>query len=348
MNSLVGVERQRLALGEFRLIDGRTLPQLVLAFETYGRLALDGRNAILVTHGYTSNAHAAGRYAAADPQSGWWDGVIGPGKAIDTDRFFVVSSNMLGSSYGSTGPGSIDPRTGRPYGPDFPEIELADIVAAQHRLLRTLGVGHLLAVAGVSYGGFQAFQWGISFPDFVDGLCAVCSAPRGRGPTAVEQTTATLASDPRWNGGRFYDTGGVFETLRGLRLRTLTQYGYQQVLSERLADAAERDAALERLATDWAREFDANSLLTLGRAAARFDVEAQFSRLRAKLLYVLSTTDKLFPPTLAPEIMGKLRAAGVEAEYFALESAHGHVASTSEPEKWSPALRRFLARLAGA
>jgi len=343
--SLIGVEKQRLTIGELRLVSGATLPQVTLAFETYGRLAAGGRNAILVTHGYTSSAHAAGRYGAADPQPGWWDGVIGPGKAIDTDRFFVVCSNMLGSSYGSTGPASINARTGRPYGPDFPEIELADIVAAQRLLLKALGVTHLIAVAGVSYGGFQAFQWGVSFPDFVDGLCAVCSAPQGRGPDTVAQTTAALAADPHWNGGRYYDTGGVFETMRALRSQTLSRYGYRESLAERFPDPAARDAELQRLAADWASEFDANSLLTLGRAAARFDVTAEFSRLRAKVLYVLSATDKLFPPALAPEVMAKLRASGVDAEYAALESTHGHVASSSEPDKWAPALRRFLARV---
>jgi homoserine O-acetyltransferase/O-succinyltransferase len=257
----------------------------------------------------------------------------------------VICSNMLGSSYGSTGPASTDPRTGLPYGPDFPEIELADIVTAQRRLVQALGVVHLIAVAGVSYGGFQAFQWGVSFPEFVDGLCIVCSAPQGRGPSAVQQTAATLAADPLWNGGRFYETGGVFETMRALRLRTLMQYGYQEALGERVAEASAREAELQRLAATWAREFDANSLLTLGRASARFDVEPEFAKLRAKVLYVLSTSDKLFPPTLAPEVMAKLRAAGVDADYFALESTHGHVASTSEPDKWAPALRRFLSRI---
>lgn len=347
MNSLVGVEKQRLLIGEFRLASGATLPQVALAFETYGRLAADGRNAILVTHGYTSSAHAAGRYSAADAQPGWWDGAIGPGKAIDTERFFVVCSNMLGSSYGSTGPASIDPRTGRPYGPEFSEIELEDIVAAQRRLLEALGVRHLIAVAGVSYGGFQAFQWCVSFPDFVDGLCAVCSAPQGRGPDTVAQTAAALAADPNWKQGRYYETAGVFETMRALRLRTLMRYGYREALSERLPDPASREATLHRMAADWAREFDANSLLVLGRAAARFDVTADFSRIRARLLYVLSSTDTLFPPTLAPEVMAKLRAADVAAEYAALDSTHGHVASSTEPDKWTPALRRFLARLCG-
>ena len=345
MSDLIGVERQRLALGEQRLVGGAVLPQVALAFETYGRLAADGGNAILITHGYTSSAHAAGRYEADDPQPGWWDGVIGPGKAIDTERYFVLCSNMLGSSFGSTGPASIDPRTGRAYGPDFPEIELADIVTAQRRLLESLGIRHLVAVAGVSYGGFQAFQWGVSFPEFADGLVVVCSAPLGRGPDTVAQTAAVLANDPNWHGGRYYESGGVFETMRALRLRTLSNYGYREALARRIPDPEERDLALAQLAADWARQFDANSLLVLGRAAARFDVTAELSRLRAKILYVLSTTDTLFPPSLGPEVMTRLRAAGVEAEHLRLESTHGHIASSSDAEKWAPALRRFIAGL---
>jgi len=345
MTSLTGVTRQSFDLGEFRLRNGALLPRTVLAYETYGRLALDGRNAVLVTHGYTSSAHAAGRYTAADAQPGWWDGAIGPGKVIDTDGYFVVCSNMLGSSYGSTGPASVDPRTGTPYGPNFPEIELADIVTAQRHLLQALGVKHLVAVAGVSYGGFQAFQWGIEFPDFMDGLCVVCSAPSGRGPAAVEETAAALARDPNWNGGRYYETGGIHRTLQAMRLATLRRYGYAEALASRYPDARARDTAMQALAADWATTFDGNSLLTLERAAARFDVLSQLAKIRAKLLYVLSTTDELFPPSLAPQVMAALASAGVDATYWELKSAHGHVASSSEPENWTPALKMLLESL---
>src|SRR2546428_12426860 len=127
----------------FKLDSGRVLPEMSLAYETYGRLGPDGRNAILVTHGFTSSHHAAGKYAYTDATPGWWDGLIGPGKAIDTDRYFVVSSNMLGSSYGSTAPASKNPTTGKPYGPDFPDITLRGIVGAQKVLLEGLGVQHL-------------------------------------------------------------------------------------------------------------------------------------------------------------------------------------------------------------
>ncbi len=171
----------------FKLESGQALPELTLAYETYGRLGSDGRNVILVTHGFTGNHRAAGK-DPADPTAGWWDGLIGPGKAIDTDRYFVVSSNMLGSSFGSTGPASVNPGTGKPYGPDFPDITLRDIIGAQKLLLDSLGVRHLVAVAGPSYGGYQAFQWAVTYPTFMRGIVPVVSAPKGSGGDAAVKT----------------------------------------------------------------------------------------------------------------------------------------------------------------
>ena len=158
------VEDRFFTLRNFPLTDGTIMPEAMIAYETYGRLAPDGRNAILCTHGYTGSHHFAGRSPANGNQPGSWDGLIGPGKAIDTDKLFVVASNMLGSSFGSTNAGTINPQTGQAYGPDFPNITIRDIVAAQKTLLDHLGVRHLLAVAGPSYGGYQAFQWAVAYP----------------------------------------------------------------------------------------------------------------------------------------------------------------------------------------
>src|SRR5262245_18543777 len=171
----------------FKLESGQVLPELMLAYETYGRLAPDRRNGILVTHRFTGNHCAASAPTPAMPTAGWWCGLIGAGKAIDTDRYFVVSSNMLGSSYGSTAPAATNPATGRPYGPDFPDITLPDIVGAQKALLDSLGVQHLVAVAGPSFGGYQAFQWAVSYPTFMRGVVPVVSAPKGGGGEAAVQ-----------------------------------------------------------------------------------------------------------------------------------------------------------------
>ena len=171
------VEDRFFTLRNFPLTDGTVMPETTIAYESYGRPAPDGRNAILCTHGYTGSHHFAGRNPANGNQPGSWDGLIGPGKAIDTDKLFVVASNMLGSSFGSTNAGSINPQTGEAYGPDFPNITIRDIVAAQKALLDHLGVRHLVAVAGPSYGGYQAFQWAVAYPDFMDAIAPVNTAP---------------------------------------------------------------------------------------------------------------------------------------------------------------------------
>ncbi len=160
---------------DFRVSGGEVLPEVTIAYCTRGRLAPDGRNAILVTHGYTSSHRMIVPGGASS--EGAWSTLVGPGAAIDTDRYYVVCSNMLGSSYGSTNAASIDPRTGRPYGSRFPAITVADIVTAQKLLLDHLGVTHLRAVVGPSYGGFQAFQWAVTFPDFMDGIVPVVTSP---------------------------------------------------------------------------------------------------------------------------------------------------------------------------
>ncbi len=329
----------------FRLASGRVLPELTLTYETYGRLAADGRNAILVTHGFTSSQHAAGRYTPAGPV-GWWDGLIGPGKAIDTDRYFVISSNMLGSSYGSTGPASVNPATGRPYGPDFPDITVRDIVEAQRLLLSGLGVTRLVAVAGPSYGGIQAFQWAVTYPDFLLGVVAVVSAPKMRSDLEpVEAIVARFAADPNWNGGWHYDRGGIPATLTRVRVETLLLYGFNEVLAASLPDPAQREARIRQMAESWAREFDPNSMVVLRRALVGFDTERDLSRIRAKVLYVLSRTDTLFPASLAPDVMDKLARAGVSARYYEIDSEFGHAASGFEWTKWDPTLREFLTSL---
>jgi homoserine O-acetyltransferase len=306
----VGVEKRMFTMKNFTLESGQSLSEMTLAYEAYGRLARDGRNAILITHGFTSSHHAAGTYGASDPQPGFWDGLIGPGKAIDTDRYFVVSSNMLGSSYGSTAPRSTNPVTGKPYGPEFPVITLRDIVGAQKALLDELGVRHLVAVAGPSFGGYQAFQWAVTYPDHMSGIVPVVTAPKGSGGEQALQTLiAQLAGDPGWNGGWYYDRGGIPTTLGAMRIDTLTRYGFNEILAARFPDAEARRAEIRRMAVQWARDFDANSLVALRRASVRFDAERDFGKMRAKVLYVLSRIDKLFPPSIAPGVMDKLAPA---------------------------------------
>ncbi len=342
------VEDRFFTLRDFPLATGATMREATIAYETYGRLAPDGRNAVLITHGFTSGHHAAGRNPANNNQPGSWDGLIGPGKAFDTDRLFVIASNMLGSSYGSTNGASINPATGRPYGSDFPDIRLADIVAAQKRLLDALGVKHLVAVAGPSYGGYQAFRWAVAYPDFIDGIVPVNTAPWASANTGqqYEEMRARLATDPDWNDGRYYGRGGECKAvLTEIRIETLKRYGIEASLKPRFPEAAAREVAIRELAANWAKGWDANSLLILRRALLGFDARPDFNKIKAKVLYVLCRTDALFPPKIAPAVIEALAAARVEARYFEIDSELGHSSSGPEFRKWEPPLREFLAPL---
>jgi homoserine O-acetyltransferase/O-succinyltransferase len=342
-NTLQGVEHKSMNLGKFTLESSQVLPEVTIAYETYGQLATDGRNAILITHGYTSNHHAAGRYRPSDTQPGWWDRLIGPGKAIDTTRFFVVSSNALGSCYGTTGPASVNPATDKPYGPEFPDITMRDIVTVQRQLLARLGVTHLVAVAGPSMGGRQAFQWAVTYPDFVDGVVPVASSPKGLGKDdAVQNLIRRLSADPNWNNGWYYERGGITPTLTAIRMETLRRYGIDAVLGSSHPDLEEREARIRRQAATWAHQFDAHSLVVLRKASVRFDAQRDFGAIKSKVLYVLSRTDQLFPPTMGARVMGRLQAAGIDATYVEIDSDFGHLASGREAEQWAPALQRFL------
>jgi homoserine O-acetyltransferase/O-succinyltransferase len=338
------VEERSFTIANFRLQNGAVMPEAKIAYEAYGRLAVDGRNAVLITHGYTSSHHAAGRNPENGNLPGWWDGLIGPGKAIDTDKLFVVSSNMLGSSFGSTNGASINPQTGKPYGPDFPPITVRDIVAAEKALLDALGVRHLVAVAGPSYGGYQAFQWAVAYPDFIDAIVPVVTAPKAQN---VEQSLAELqtrlATDPEWYGGRYYDRGGAKTVLTELRAEMLKRNGIEAALAPRYPDREAREAEIRKQAVDWARRWDTNSLVILRRGTIGYDTVRDFAKIKAKVLYVLCRTDRLFPPSIAPGVMDALAAAGVEACYFEIDSDLGHSASGPEHAQWSPALREFLA-----
>ncbi|HEX3758956.1 MAG TPA: alpha/beta fold hydrolase [Kofleriaceae bacterium] len=330
------------SIGDLALRHGGVLRDARLAYVARGTLAPDGRNAVLLTHGYTSSHQFADGGAAAE---GSWSLLIGPGRPIDTDRFFVVSSNMLGSSFGSTGPASLDPATGRPYGPDFPRLTLADIVAAQRRLLEGLGVRQLAAVVGPSYGGFQAFAWGVEHPDFVRAIAPITTAPRVAGAIDLAPTRARLAADPAWNGGR-YAAGALVDTMTALREDTLRRYGIDAALAAYLPDPATRPEALRAIARRWAEVFDPHALFVLGDAANEFDATPELARLRARVLFVLSTTDALFPPAIAPPVMAALHAAGVEATYEELDSPYGHMAPGLDAAKWAPALARLMASVA--
>jgi homoserine O-acetyltransferase len=328
---------------DFRLKSGIVMPAVTIAYRTLGVLAPDRNNVVLVTHGNTSGPQMID--PGGSTGEGSWNGIVGPGKAVDTNRFFAICPNMLGSSYGSTNAASIDPVTGRPYGPRFPDITVSDIVATQRALLDRLGIDRLVAIVGPSYGGFQAFQWAVDHPGMMKGIAPIVTSPlvpRERSEGNVERLLATLSKDPNWNGGDYYDRGGVQETMTQIRIATLKTYGIETRLKDTMSDPAAIEAAIRGEASAWAEGFDANSLIILAKALRGFDVTAQFGRIKSRVLYVLSRTDKLFPPEIAPGVMQGLKAAGVDADYFLLDSDYGHSASGRDAHKWAPRLKQFM------
>lgn len=337
-------------LGSLQLRSGAVLPEVDVAYATYGQLAPGGDNAILVTHGYTAShrmlAHGDG------VAEGSWAPLIGPGRVLDTDRYFIVCSNMLGSCYGTTGPASIDPRTGRRYGPAFPDITLQDIVRVQHRLLGRLGIRHLRAVVGPSYGGFQALQWALDHPAQVGAVAAVVSAPFLPPSPHMDLPTlmAALSADPGWNGGRYAEqkgenqgeNPGVQATLRGLRQATLQAYGMDEVLrAQGVLDAGQRQARIEAMARAWAAEFDAHALIVLLKAALAFDVRPDLHRLRCPVLHVTARTDLLFPPDAVRDTLAAV-GSPAPSRYLEMDTPFGHQASGPAHALWSGALRDLL------
>ena len=327
---------------DFRLASGVVLPELLQSHVALGTLNDSGDNAVIVLHGLTTGPSMLNPDAFA--AEGAWSDLVGPGRAIDTDRFFVVCPNALGSSYGTTGPASIDPRTGRPYGPTFPDVTVGDMIHAQKRLLDHYGVTRLVAAAGPSMGGYQAFEWGVAYPDFVQRVAAAVTCPYHRSKIASEiALREALAAAPAWRDGQYVDTpGSMVPTMRTMRIATLKRYGIESELTATLPDPSAREAAIDRLATDWAAAFDANALLTLTRACDRFDVRPRLHDMRAPLLYVNSRTDIGFPPELAAEVMPLFQAAGIQARYIELDSDKGHLASGADAALWSDDLARFL------
>src|ERR1044071_9435187 len=255
MADLANIESKLFTAREFRLENGHSQPVLELAYETYGTLSPAKDNAVLVVHGYTSSHHAAGRNAkgkqgrgVADGSVGWFDALIGPGKAVDTNHHYVISVNALGSAHGSSGPNTIDPRTNKPYGPTFPAISMRDMVASQKLLVDSLGLKSLVAVIGPSMGGFQSFQWAASYPGFMKAIVPSVTAPRSPGGLdRLEGLQKRLASDPNWNGGWYYENGGIPATLEQIRYETLLNYGQN-----------EADARIA--AKSWAKIYDGDLL----------------------------------------------------------------------------------------
>ncbi len=342
------------------LDSGETLPLLRVAYETYGTLNSEGTNAILVCHALTGSAHAGDTIAEDGP--GWWNGIIGSGKGLDTNRHFVVCSNILGSCYGTTGPTSVDPSTGELYGPEFPLVTVRDMVRAQYALLRKLGIRKLQLVIGGSLGGMQVLEWAILFPDFVEAIAPIATAAAHSAWCIGfdEAQRLAITSDPTWNGGRYEQQPA--EGLAIARMIAMISYRSQTSFEKRFgreqtggdekkpllfADQPygfQVESYLRYQGEKLVGRFDANTYITLTRAMDSHDVgrgrgsvREALASIRARALCVGITSDILYPPEEQREI-----AAGIPgSRYATIDSPHGHDAFLIEFEQLNVLLRRF-------
>jgi len=353
--------------GPFTMRIGGVLPQVDVAYETWGRLSPRKDNVLLLVTGLSPGAHA--RSAAEDLSPGWWEDMVGPGQAIDTDRFHVVCVNSLGSPHGSTGPASVDPRTGKLYRLTFPVLTIEDIASAAHEALSALGLPRVRAVVGPSMGGMTALAYCMLFADEVDALVCVSGAARAL-PFAIALRSVqreAVRSDPDWRSGEYDPPGPV----NGLRIaRKLGLITYRSALEWRERFGRERvgtrepgegvfgiefeiEAYLETNARKFAGTFDANCYLYLSRCMDLFDaaehggsVEAGLGRIQAPDVLVIGVeTDFLFPIDQQEEIAAVLRRAGRNVRFAALPSIQGHDSFLVDTDRFSPVIAEFLSQI---
>jgi homoserine O-acetyltransferase len=350
----------------FVLENGQTLPEVVTCYETYGRLNEAGDNAVLITHGITGSSHAAGRYRPDSPYAGYWEELIGPGKAIDTDRYFVIAPNSLGGCRGTTGPSSVDPRTGRPYALRFPIITIRDMVRAQKPLLDHLGVKRLALVTGGSMGGMQALEWAVTYPESVAAVAAIATNARqsAQGIAFNECARRAIMLDPRWNKGDYYGFEPPNDGLALARMIGTITYLSDPIMEQMFGrkpfaqrNAREHDLHarfdVERyLHSEGAllvKRFDANTYLYVSRAIDLHDIsrgygslENAYKRIQARLLLVGIRSDILFYPYVLREMHAHLVALGKDSTYWEMDSEYGHDAFLVEQQKLAEPLRAFL------
>ena len=354
----------------FALDSGTTLSDVTIAFETWGTLNDDASNAVLLCHAWTGDSHAAGAAGRGHADDGWWNAMVGPGRPIDTDRYFVVCSNVLGGCQGSTGPASPHPDDGAAYGSRFPVVTIRDMVRAQARLADALGVRRWLSVVGGSMGGMQALEWAVMYPRRVGGLVAIATCMQ-----ATAQQIAwggigrqAIRLDPRWDGGDYYDHPPGEGPAEGLSIaRQIAQVTFRSdnVFTDRFgrdfsgrAEAGgvlgmwqqyEVERYLEHHGTKIVRRFDANSYLAIGKAMDLHDIargrgslDQAVSRIQVPTMAVGIWSDMLYPAYQQRQIHEAVTLNGVESEYHEIDSPHGHDAFLINGDQFAAPIDRFL------
>ncbi|HEX9616303.1 MAG TPA: homoserine O-acetyltransferase [Anaerolineales bacterium] len=351
------------------LESGESLGPVTLAFETYGQLNAGRSNAILILHALSGDAHAAGFHSTTDHTPGWWDDCIGPGKAFDTNKYFVICSNILGGCQGSTGPSSINPRTGRHYGLSFPFVTVADMVDAQRYLVDDLGIEKLLAVAGGSMGGMQVLQWAVRYPDRIRAALPIATSAR-HSPMLIafsEVGRQAIYADPHWNEGNYYagprpNTGLALARMIG-HITYLSEesmhhkFGRRLQARERFGFDFDTDFAVEGYlrarGNGFTGRFDANSYLYITKAMDYFDLcnghanlaQAFSNSTGIRYLVVSFSSDWLYPAYHSKDLVGALTSAGADVTYCNIQSSWGHDAFLLEVETLTGLISNFLERV---
>jgi homoserine O-acetyltransferase len=359
-----------------QLQSGASIRDYSLTFETYGSLNAQRSNAVLVCHALNASHHVAGVYPGQDNSEGWWDNMIGPGKPLDTNQFFVIGVNNLGSCFGSTGPMHLHPDTGRVYGADFPVVTVEDWVNAQALLLDRLGIAQLAAVMGGSLGGMQAVSWTLQYPERVKHAVVVASAPNLTAENIAfnEVARRAIVTDPDFHGGHFYQHNVVPK--RGLRIARMvghitylsddvmnTKFGRQ--LRDAVADSAtgyrystqevefQIESYLRYQGDKFSEYFDANTYLLITRALDYFDpaaaygghLSAAFARTQAKFLLVSFTTDWRFSPERSREMVQALLDNQRDVSYAEIDAPHGHDAFLLDDSRYMNVVRSYFERI---
>ena len=371
------VEKQRFTFARppagMTLACGASIGPLTIAYETCGRLNRNRSNAILVLHALSGDAHVAGTYAENDEKPGWWDFMVGPGKGIDTNRYFVICSNILGSCMGTTGPASIDPVTKRPYGLSFPMVTIGDMVVAQKALMDHLGITRLQAVIGGSVGGMQALEWSVRFPEMVDSAVLLATTTRHSALAIAfnEVARQSIMVDPNWNHGNYYggqkpDMGLAVARMIG-HITYLSDESMRLKFGRRLQDKADFsfnfdadfqvESYLRYQGRKFVDRFDANAFLYITKAADYFDLErhygqgsavAAFANARSRFLVVSFTSDWLYPTYQSKAMVKAMKKNALDVSFCEIEAKWGHDAFLLPSQRLSGIMKGFLDGDSGA
>jgi len=352
---------------EITLESGEKFGPVTVAYETYGKLNDQRSNAILILHALSGDAHAAGFHKGDEP--GWWDDMIGPGKAFDTNKYFVICSNVLGGCKGTTGPSSLNPETGRKYGLDFPIVSILDMVNVQKHLIDHLKIDQLLSVAGGSMGGMQALEWLVSYPDRLKSAIVIATAAK-HSPQQIafhEVGRQAIMADPHWKEGHYYGGPSPARGLAVARMVGHITYMSEVSMAEKFGRRLSQNGKSRKFSIDFeveeylhnrgdhfVKRFDANSYLYITKAIDSFDVSrgkelyGVFKGIKAKVLVLGFKSDWLYPASQSKEIVKACKLAGVDTTYCEIDSTYGHDAFLLEVEEETHLVRHFLQKASSA